>query len=66
MNLSNLLEKIESYEFECKGGPLINCIDWIELKEKIANNRSTNDDYRVAKRWTESMGSDVKITLKGN
>ena len=66
MNLPNLIEKIESYEFECKGGPLINCIDWIELKKEILNSGSNNDDYRIAKKWTESMASDVKITLKGN
>jgi len=66
MNLSNTLKKIESYEFECKGGPLINCLHWIELKKKIVNNGSNNNDFRIAKKWTESMAIDVKITLKGN
>jgi hypothetical protein len=66
MNISNLLEKIESYKFECEGGPLNNCIDWIELKTKIVNDGFNNDDYRIAKKWIESMALDVKITYKGN
>ena len=24
--------RIESYGFECEAGPLVNCLDWIELK----------------------------------
>lgn len=30
-----LLDDIELYNFECEGGPLVNCVEWIELKRII-------------------------------
>ena len=31
-----LFERVESYGFECEAGPLKNCVEWIELKRRVA------------------------------
>jgi hypothetical protein len=31
----NLIEKLESYEFECEAGPLAKCVDWGAIKEIV-------------------------------
>lgn len=33
--IERLIEKIETYGFECEGGPLTNCVQWIQLKEIV-------------------------------
>lgn len=38
--LIDLLDDIELYDFECEGGPLVNCVEWIGLRELV------NDLYR--------------------
>jgi hypothetical protein len=30
-----LLNSIEAYGFECEGGPLQNCAEWIELRRRL-------------------------------
>lgn len=34
------IDNIEGYGFQCEGGPLINCIDWMNLKKGILSNLS--------------------------
>ena len=34
-----LMDKIEAYPFESKGGDLKNCVDWEELKKEVRNLR---------------------------
>ena len=36
MTASNLIDSIESYNFECEGGPLRCCDEWIQLKQLVA------------------------------
>jgi hypothetical protein len=31
----NLIEKLESYEFECEAGPLTRCADWDAIKQVV-------------------------------
>jgi hypothetical protein len=33
--MKNLMEKIETYGFECEAGALENCSEWIALKEAV-------------------------------
>lgn len=33
--LEQLLNRIEQYKFECEGGPLHLCTEWIELKKEL-------------------------------
>lgn len=35
MNLEELLKSIERYDFECEGGPLVNCAEWMTLKRFV-------------------------------
>ncbi len=32
MTLAELADHLESYDFECEGGPLKNCVDWMRIK----------------------------------
>ncbi|TAL62093.1 MAG: hypothetical protein EPN88_13830 [Bacteroidetes bacterium] len=41
MNISELIKKIEMYNFEQEGGLLVNCSEWIELKEEILEEYET-------------------------
>jgi hypothetical protein len=34
-SISQLIEAIERVGFECEGGPLVNFMDWIELKKRL-------------------------------
>lgn len=59
MSTLNLLQSIESYQFQCEAGPLDNCAEWLELKamlqkpeadvakENLAASRVTGDEVRV-------------------
>lgn len=33
--MSDLIEQIESYGFECEAGPLTMCVDWTNLKAEL-------------------------------
>ncbi len=35
LTLFQLAENLETYEFECQGGPLKNCVDWLRIKEAL-------------------------------
>lgn len=39
--METLLNKIESYGFECEAGPLKNCTDWTQLREVLRINGLT-------------------------
>jgi hypothetical protein len=41
MNILELIKKIEMYNFEQEGGLLVNCNEWIELKEEILKEYET-------------------------
>lgn len=36
LNLQELIQKLEGYEFECQGGYLKGCKDWINLKKEVS------------------------------
>lgn len=33
--MRELATKIDAYDFECEGGPMKNCVEWIALKESL-------------------------------
>jgi hypothetical protein len=33
--LQELLDAIEEYGFECEGGPLFSCVEYVELRKRI-------------------------------
>ena len=35
MKKEELIKRIEEYNFECIGGKLENCVEWIELKKLL-------------------------------
>lgn len=53
--LQALLEKVESYEFECEGGPLTGCVQWQELRALPALRAAP-----VAEREVDSFGRDLR------
>lgn len=37
--MNKLIDRLENlYDFECEGGSLKNCVDWIQLKDKISQH----------------------------
>ena len=44
MYILELIEKIEAYNFEQEGGFLVNCSEWIELKEEILEEYEINSE----------------------
>lgn len=35
LSLQKLLDAVEDYGFECQGGPLVNCAEYVELRRRI-------------------------------
>ena len=35
MTLQQLIDKLETYNFECEAGPLFLCVDWMKLKSQV-------------------------------
>jgi len=68
MTIYQTIKKVEDYDFECEGGLLINCSDWIKLKNEIymleIEDQSKSAIAREAKKFRDSM--DIVITEKGS
>lgn len=42
----NLIERLENYyDFQCEGGPLKNCVEWIRLKEVVRAYDAAADKF---------------------
>ena len=67
MTIYQTIKNVEDYDFECEGGLLINCFDWIKLKNEIymleIEDQSKLAIAREAKKFRDSM--DIVVTEKG-
>ena len=63
--LTDLLNKIESYEFECVGGPLTNCQDWQRLRESLSSAQSAGVQEETPPEILASRLIDAWVADKG-
>ena len=65
--MKTLLDKIESYGFECEGGPLRNCVDWHQLQSQIEQLQADNARLQEQKaQWrmeVESKLSSLRVEV---
>lgn len=45
---AELVARIQTYRFKCPGGPLANCVEWIELQQRVASDAHTTAAMRLA------------------
>lgn len=68
LSLTQLLDHLESYDFECQGGPLKNCVDWHRIKAavsegEVAASRPAEPESQKVEIWQCLNGMENSVTF---
>jgi hypothetical protein len=64
MTLIELAEHLETYNFECEGGPLKNCVDWKKIKAALREASAVAAPLDPRLSWRLGCMADALVSAK--
>lgn len=60
-NIQELIDKLNTYQFECQGGPLENCLDWRELLKVLTPRWTSERPMKAGWYWWRNTFGEIDV-----